>query len=76
MIVDWTLDFNIFLLDLIEPHSHDVDVEALLRVLVLINVPLACNRSTADFMIFASSEKNMKELGKTAVVILNAQLRD
>ena len=33
---------------------YDVDVKALLRIAVLYNVPTACNRATADFMISSS----------------------
>src|ERR1700694_3878286 len=51
MLVDGKLDLIIFFWDPLTSQPHDVDVKALLRLAVLYNVPIACNRSSADFLI-------------------------
>ncbi len=58
LVVEGKIDAVIFLWDPMEPHPHDVDVKALLRIAVLYNVPIACNRATADFLM---SSPLMKE---------------
>lgn len=55
MIAEGLIDALIFFVDPLSPHPHDVDVKALIRMATLADIPLACNRTTADAVLLALS---------------------
>lgn len=62
LIAQGLIDIMIFFWDPMEAQPHDSDVKALLRVGVAWNIPLACDRATADFLITSPYMDSVYEL--------------
>ena len=63
-IAEGEIDLVVFFWDPLEPHPHDVDVKALLRIAVVYDIPMACNRASADFIISSPLMTEPGYLGK------------
>ena len=70
LIAEGRIDAMFFFWDPLTPQPHDVDVKALLRLAVLYDVPIACNRSSADYIIssplFTAPEQYRRDRGQAA----------
>lgn len=51
MVVRKEIDLAVFLIDDLNPQPHEADIQMLLRQCRIHNVPIACNRYSADLMI-------------------------
>lgn len=50
-IAEGKVDAVFFFWDPLAPHPHDVDVKALLRIAVVYDIPMACNKASAELLI-------------------------
>jgi methylglyoxal synthase len=73
-ISDGEIDMMIFFWDPMSAQPHDVDVKALLRLAVVYNIPVACNRSSADFMISSPllQKEYIRKIDDYAAVLIEA----
>lgn len=54
MIAAGLVDLLVFFADPLQPMPHDPDVKALVRVAMVWNIPVACNRASADYLVSSS----------------------
>lgn len=67
LIAEGRTDVLVFFWDPLHPLPHDQDIKALLRIAVLWNIPVACNRTTADYifsspLFFSDYQRKMPDL--------------
>ena len=58
MVVRGEIDFAVFLIDDLNPQPHEADIQMLLRQCRLHNVPIACNRISADLILASTLWSN------------------
>jgi methylglyoxal synthase len=68
-IAEGRLDCVIFFWDPLQSQPHDVDVKALLRIAVVYDCPIACNRATADFILSSPLMRSVYTRGPFAAPV-------
>ena len=58
LIANEKIDYVIFFTDNLSMQAHDSDIKALSRLSAMYNIPTACNRATADFLITSTLFNN------------------